>query len=103
MANIVPKFKPHPQSAPGDFYVVQNECVTCGMPHVVAPELMAWTEDGHHCFWKRQPETPDELEHAIRVLETQEFGCHRYAGSDIRVFKRVLGAAITPYQNEANP
>jgi hypothetical protein len=84
-----PRFAPHPQSAPGDFYVIQNECITCGVPHVVAPELMDWTDDRYHCFWKRQPENEEELEHAIRVLENQELGCHRYAGNDPRGLNRV--------------
>lgn len=78
------KYTAHPQSAPGDFYVVNNECMVC-VPHHLAPELMAWTEDGYHCFWKKQPERPEEMEHAIRVLEQQEAGCHRYAGNDPQV------------------
>ena len=35
-----PKFTPHPKSAPGDFYVVKGECLACGVPHVVAPDLV---------------------------------------------------------------
>jgi hypothetical protein len=86
-----PKFTPHARSAPGDFYVVNGECLACGVPHVVAPDLVGWTgEKIPHCCWKKQPETKAELERAIAVLEAQEFGCHRYAGTDPAILDRVL-------------
>ena len=86
-----PKFTPHPKSAPGDFYVVKGECMACGVPHVVAPDLVGWTdEELSHCFWKKQPETPAELQLAIAVLEAQEVECHRYAGTDPAILNRVL-------------
>jgi hypothetical protein len=85
-----PKFTPHPKSAPGDFYVENEMCIACGMPHVVAPDLMGWTEDKYsHCFWKKQPRTPQEIEQAIKVLEVQELGCHRYAGTDPAILNRI--------------
>jgi hypothetical protein len=87
------KFTPHPKSAPGDFYVVKGECLACGVPHVVAPDLVGWTgEKIPHCFWKKQPETQAELERAIAVLEAQELGCHRYAGTDPGILNRVLSS-----------
>lgn len=86
-----PKFTPHPKSAPGDFYVVKGECLACGVPHVVAPDLVGWADGKvQHCFWKKQPETPAELERALEVLEAQELGCHRYAGTDLAILNRVL-------------
>jgi hypothetical protein len=45
-----------------------------------------------HCFWKKQPETEAELERAIAVLETQEPGRHRYAGTDPAILDRILSA-----------
>src|SRR5258708_10738761 len=86
-----PKFTPHPKSAPGDLSVVKGECLACGVPHVVAPDLVGWTgEKIPHCFWKKQPETQAELERAIAVLEAQELECHRYAGTDPAILNRVL-------------
>jgi hypothetical protein len=35
-----PPFKPHPESAQGDFNVIYNECHSCGMPQEVAPNLI---------------------------------------------------------------
>src|SRR5579864_552238 len=90
----VPRFTPHPKSAPGDFYVEKDQCAACGVPHVVAPDLVGWADETGkklpHCVWKKQPETPAELERAIRVLEVQELGCHRYAGTDPAILDRVL-------------
>lgn len=86
-----PKFTPHPKSAPGDFYVVNGECLACGVPHVVAPDLVGWADEKvTHCLWKKQPETPAELERAFAVLEAQELECHRYAGTDPAILNRVL-------------
>ena len=80
---------PRPKSAPGDFYVVKGECLACGVPQVVAPDLVGWTgEKIPHCCWKKQPETQEELERAIAVLETQELECHRYAGTDPAILRR---------------
>ena len=31
--------QPHSKNAPGDFYVEDAECMTCGYPHVLAPDL----------------------------------------------------------------
>jgi hypothetical protein len=86
----VPRFTPHPKSAPGDFYVEKGQCLACGVPQVVAPDLVGWTDEKvQHCFWKKQPETPAELERAIAILEAQELECHRYAGTDPAILKRV--------------
>jgi hypothetical protein len=47
--------QPHCMNAPGSFYVVNQDCMTCGYPHVLAPDLMAWEidSDGHeaHCYF----------------------------------------------------
>jgi hypothetical protein len=85
-----PKFTPHPQSTPGDFYVENEMCTSCGVPHAVAPDLMAWVDgEASHCFWKKQPETSAEIDQAIAVLEAQELGCHRYAGDDPAILRRL--------------
>jgi hypothetical protein len=84
------RFKAHPQSAPGDFYVINDECITCGAPHAVAPALIGWATDGSsHCIWKKQPETPDEMEQAFNAFGASCVGCYRYAGSDPAVMERI--------------
>jgi hypothetical protein len=86
----VRRFHSHPESADGDFYVVNNECIACGAPHVVAPDLIGWAKtDEHHCIWKKQPETPEELEQAFAAFDASEVGCYRYAGTDPVVIARI--------------
>lgn len=84
-------FNAHPESAPGDFYVVNNECVSCGAPHAVAPDLIGWAEnvDASHCIWKRQPATSQETDQAINAVLASEVACHRYAGNDPRILGRL--------------
>jgi len=85
------KFQAHPQSAPGDFYVVNQECISCGAPHVVAPDLIGWGEGSEslHCIWKKQPETPEEMEQAFEAFDASEVGCYRYAGNDRAIMNRI--------------
>jgi ribosomal protein S14 len=86
----------HPMSAPGDFYVGAGQCMACGVPHGVAPDLIAWADDRKsHCVCLKPPESESELDRAITVLESQELDCHRYAGL-IRKFCGVShGIAVT--------
>ena len=87
----VRKFKSHPQSAPGDFYVVNDECITCGAPQAVAPDLIGWsTDSGYtHCIWKKQPETQAEMVQAFDAFAASCVGCYRYAGTDPAVMERL--------------
>jgi hypothetical protein len=88
--NKKPRPIPHPASAPGDFYVENGVCLICGVPHVVAPDLIGWQDARmRHCIWKTQPETPKEFEQAFKVFEVQEAGCHRYAGTDQSILERI--------------
>jgi hypothetical protein len=79
-----------PKSAAGDFYVLSDCCVTCGVPQVAAPDLVEWTNDPYPvCYWKKQPGTAQEIEQAITVFDAQEFNCHRYRGRDPEIQKRI--------------
>jgi hypothetical protein len=74
---------PKSSSAVGDFYVEDNCCITCGVPQAVAPDLVGWTNEGmSQCYWKKQPQTQEELRQAFAIFSGQEVGCHRYSGRD---------------------
>jgi len=78
------------KSAFGDFYVEETCCMSCGVPQEIAPDLVAWTnEDLQQCYWVKQPKTKDELDRAIQIIHAQEIGCHRYAGSDPAILRRL--------------
>jgi hypothetical protein len=84
------RFTPEPTSAPGDFYVEYNCCTSCGVPQIVATDLIGWVEEPlNHCYWKKQPETPGELERAFKIFDGQGLSCHRYAGHDPAIQRRV--------------
>ena len=57
---------------------------------MVAPDLIGWgTTNRGICHWKKQPETPDEMHQAFAIFEGQEAGCHRYAGLNPEIQRRV--------------
>jgi hypothetical protein len=64
--------------------------MSCGVPQALAPELVGWRDENRqlNCYWIKQPETADELDRAIKILHTQELGCHRYSGHDPAILKR---------------
>jgi DNA-directed RNA polymerase subunit RPC12/RpoP len=82
--------KPRVKSAPGDFYVQAQCCTSCGVPQAVAPDLVGWTNETHpQCYWIKQPQTSDELDRAIKIIHSQELGCHRYSGTDQAILRRL--------------
>src|SRR5580765_2788781 len=88
----------HPLNAEGPFYVSHGECISCGSPHVVAPELMAWEMNakGHvtHCYFRKQPETPQEIEQAILAMRASCCGALRYGGSDPEIIQKLEDAGL---------
>lgn len=80
--------------APGDFYVEDQCCLSCGMPMESAPELFDWLpNDRDGCYVKRQPANPAELTSMILAMHTAELDCIRYAGTDPAIQRRVRRAA----------
>jgi hypothetical protein len=80
-----------PNSASGDFYVEDGCCLSCGVPQTVAPDLVGWVNNEKmvQCFWKKQPETHEEIQQAFAIFDGQEAGCHRYAGRDPEIQMRI--------------
>jgi hypothetical protein len=89
--------KAYPENAPGDFYVVCDECIICAAPRYFAPDLIGWSEStsgtGHdHCYFKKQPVTPDEVNRAIKAVWANCCGSYRYAGSDPEIKQKLKDA-----------
>jgi len=79
-----------PLNAPGDFYVEDGYCIACAAPEHEAPELMSHDMAAHgHCYFKRQPETTEELDRAIRAVEVCCCGAVRYGGHDPQIIERL--------------
>jgi hypothetical protein len=83
----------HPSNAPGDFYVEEGLCLACTAPEHEAPKLLGHCEDanGHyHCFFKKQPRTPEETSQAVRAVHFGCCGAVRYGGSDHKIIATLI-------------
>jgi hypothetical protein len=89
------KFESYPENTPGAFYVQKDLCITCRAPESVAPDLIGFYEDPSrtnrqsHCYFKKQPETAEELDRAIKAVRVSCCGAYRYAGEDPDVEKKL--------------
>lgn len=82
----------HPQNAPGPFFVENDCCIACGAPEREAPDLMAHEdseETGYHCYFRKQPSTPEQLDQAIRAVWVSCCGAVQYGGEDPDVLRRL--------------
>ena len=92
------KFKAYPENAPGPFYVECDMCITCRAPESVAPDLIGFYEDlsgrnSHsHCYFKKQPQTKEELDRAVKAVQVCCVGSYHYAGSEPEVKKMLKRA-----------
>jgi hypothetical protein len=90
------KYRRFPLNAPGDFYVQDGMCIACTAPEHEAPDLMAhYCDDSmsYQCYFRRQPETADELERAIQAVEVGCCGAVRYGGRDPEVIRRLINGS----------
>lgn len=81
---------PHPANSPGDFYVSDGCCATCGVPLDIAPEVFAWVEGEPHCVVAHQPNTVAALENTLEAIRSAETACIRYRGSDPTILRRLV-------------
>lgn len=69
-------------------------CLVCGVPKTIAPDLIHFdphSTTASHCYFKKQPESPDEIEGAIKAVEACCCGSYHYSGSDPEIRKRLGG------------
>ena len=82
----------HPLNAIGDFYVLDDYCISCEAPENEAPDLMGHycaERPGYQCFFRKQPTTPEELDRAIWAVAVGCCGAVRYGSTDPAVLKRL--------------
>ncbi|MFM7023633.1 MAG: ferredoxin [Flavobacteriales bacterium] len=78
----------HPLNVSGDFYVEKDSCILCGAPEVEASGLMEHSNDG--CYFVRQPQTDEEIEHAISAIAVSCVSAVRYGGTELPTKKWTL-------------
>jgi hypothetical protein len=80
----------YPEGEQGDFYSIHGACIACGAPEAEAPDLIAHSEKEYgHCYFKKQPKTPDELDRAINALAVSCIAGIRYGGKDEKILRRL--------------
>jgi hypothetical protein len=69
-------------------------------PEHEAPDLMGFFDGSEanagssHCYFKKQPTTPEETERAINAMRVACCGALRYGGGDQRLIDRLFAAGI---------
>jgi hypothetical protein len=64
----------------------------CCLVHEEAPELLNDPAvEFQQCYFRRQPQTPEEIEHAIRAIGVSETAALRYGGTDQAIIRRLGG------------
>ena len=77
-----------PLNSDGDFYVEEGTCLWCMAPEHEAPELMGF-DKRQGCFFRRQPQTPDEVDHAVNAVHFSCVQALHYAGNDPTIINRL--------------
>jgi hypothetical protein len=90
----------HPLNAPGDFYVENGYCIACHAPEHEAPDLMS-SDAAEHCYFNRQPKTPDELQRAIMAVAVGCRGAVRYGGQDQHIIKQLSELRAADFCNHS--
>jgi hypothetical protein len=79
-----------PENAAGDFYVEEGRCLHCCLPHAEAPELLNDpNKDFRQCYFRRQPQTPLEVEHAVEAIWASDIAALRYGGTDQSIIRKL--------------
>lgn len=79
-----------PENAAGDFYVEAGLCTRCCLVHGEAPDLLNDpTQPFDECYFRRQPQTPEEVAQAISAIWVSEMCALRYAGTDEAIIAKL--------------
>ena len=83
---------PHPANAPGDFYVEDGCCITCGVPLEEAPDVFVWAGEPEesHCVVANQPKTGSAVDRTLNAMWSGEIQCIRYRGADSDIVRRIV-------------
>lgn len=78
------------ENSQGDFYVENQVCISCRAPESVAPDLIEHSKlEYGHCYFKKQPQTQDEIDRAINAVAVSCISGLRYGGKDEKILKRL--------------
>lgn len=78
----------HPLNAECDFFVEYDSCLACDAPRSEAPELIVYDKAGY-CYFKRQPQNAEELEHAVNAVRVSCIEAVLYEGNDAEISRKI--------------
>lgn len=78
-----------PLNTSGPFFTEKDCCISCGAPEAEAPELMAFDEERGSCYFRRQPETREEIERACQAVWASCCEAVQYDGDDPTILARL--------------
>lgn len=74
----------------GDFYVMSDDCIVCGAPEAEAPDLIDHSKLKYSvCYFKKQPETPEEVQQAVNAMSVSCIEALRYRGTNETILKQL--------------
>lgn len=88
-----PRFSKQAMTDNTEFYVEPECCLQCGVPEYIAPEIFG--SDERHCFFKRQPCSPAEIDKTVRAMWSSEVDCIRYGGRNTTLLERLARAGMS--------
>ena len=100
--NKFKNIKRHPLNAEGEFFVEYDMCLACDAPYSKAPDLMDYDEN-IHCYFKRQPETEEEVEQAINAVCVSCIEAVLYLGDDPKILKKLKESNLERYADVRIP
>jgi len=83
------KIEAYEKNCSGDFVVEDGSCMLCCLPEMEAPELIE--SDDYSCYFKKQPETKEEIGKAIEAINVSCCNGVIYTGNDKKVIRQILG------------
>ncbi len=79
---------PRPIRCPARLH--NGQCLACEAPEAEAPELLAPLTDGNSTtYFVRQPQTPEEVEHACNAISVCCVADLRYGGTDRSIINQL--------------
>lgn len=83
LSQIIDPFTPHPDNAPGDWYIPvpdpRHHCTGCALPGAL-PDMIR--SDGTFCWVYREAQTQRDSQRMLIAAAEAACGCLRYRGSD---------------------
>jgi hypothetical protein len=73
----------------GPFYVEDGCCLASCIAVAEAPDLLELDRTQNHCYFKRQPQTPEEVKDVLRTMKFAEADCLRYEGTDNAILRKL--------------